>query len=510
MIASADPLELLKTATFDTRTETTSYTYDAVAGDHKRRAPRQRVQHEDRVLDTRKREKMSATVNDVVRNFNIVSWMVRKHLDYVTQFSFQGKVSKLSKSANKRFNKELEDFMDRWSRREASDAARRHPLRRRTRIAEARKVLDGDFGILKIAGSRSAFTRGRLQGLESDLIKNPSGRNAPRDMADQRWMNGVHLDRFDGAIGYGIHKRARRGTEYLREVPAKNLYLHAHFDSVLRDSQVRGVSAVGGAINNLRDTYEILDYTKARHKIARLFGLAVFRDDDEPLPGTTETDVDGDGKPDSFSVQLEEGPFVLDLNSEDRAEFLENNTNAEETVNLLRFLMQVCILALDLPISMLDERETTFFGGRGALMNYLKSCTQKILDVVELLNDITRWRIGLAILDGELELPAGLMFDDIMWQWVPAGVPWWDPAKEVKGFGMALGACLTNFDDVIREVYGGRHNFEENLEINAGYWDMAKAAGFPLTIPGVTNTASDELNQQIIETVEDRENANAA
>lgn len=454
-----------------------SFSYDAVESSNgKRKIRSTRVKHEDAVLHQRKREQLTASVQDVIRNFQIVSWMCRKHLDYVTTFSFK------AKTRNTKFNRELEAFIDKKSDRHSFHVSRRHPLRRFSRIAEGRRVLDGDFGVLKVAGPSAR--RGKVQGIESDLIKDPE-----KTGDDDRWINGIRVSpTTNETLSYGLHRRVvskgSSSTEFSRVVPSRNMYLHANYDSTFRHDQVRGTSAFAAAWATLQDSHEILDYAKTRHKIARMFGLVIKSDDPDQ---TFERNDPEKSLPES---NLSEGRLVLDLRTEDDAQFLENKTNEQETVALLRFLMQLACLALDLPISMLDERDTTFFGGRGALVQYIHSCNAKRADVRDMLNDWARWRIGLGVLDGDLELPSSIEFDDIVWDWRPCGIPWWDPVKEVNGYGMAVAACFTNFDAVIQEVYGGRSTVEENIRENAKAFDLAEKLGFPITLPGGTSVAT--------------------
>lgn len=469
----------------------TSFGYEAVDDNRgKRKVRSSRVQQEDAVLSQRKREQLTASMHDAIRNFQIVSWMCRKHLDYVTTFSFKAKVKD-----NDDFNKELEAFIDRKTNRHNFHVSRRHPLRRFLRIAEGRRVLDGDFGMLKVGGATNR--RGKVQGIESDLIKDPP---KPKVKDDERWINGVKIGPITGeSLAYGLHRRKLgktvSSTEYVKQVSSRHMYLHANYDSTFRHDQVRGTSAFAATWATLQDGHEILGYEKTRHKIARMFGL-VLKSDDENQTFIESLTADNDGATVKLpKTDLEEGRLILDLKENDDAKFLENKTNVEETVALLRFLMQMACLALDLPISMLDERDTTFFGGRGALVQYIHGCNAKRNDVKDLLNDWGQWQIGLGVLDGELELPPGLDFDDIKYEWRPCGIPWWDPVKEVNGYGQAVAACFTNFDAVIQEVYGGRSTVEENIRENAKAFKLAEELKFPIRLPGGANLAEKPSNE---------------
>lgn len=479
--------------------------YEAVESNTKRREPRTRTRSEDRVLWGNKKKTLIATVRDTVRNFNVVAWMCRKHLDYVTTFSFRCQIP-----SEDELSATVEDFIAKWSRKESYHVAGRHPLRRFMRIAEGRRILDGDFGLLRLAAPRSF---GMIKGIESELIKTPPKIN-PNDV----WIDGVKLTSTGRARRYGIYRRkpGTDSTQFQREVNARDLYLHAYYDAVFRDDMIRGISPFAAALNTLRDTHEILDYAKAKMKVAQMFGLVLKR---EPKTAINSQEADANKDDMIDEINFDDGPQLLDMDIDESAEFLENKTNASEMVDTLQFLMQLSILALDLPITQFDERKSTFFGGRAALMQYLYSTNNKRLDVRDLLDWQTRWRLGLAISEGELILPAGLTFEDLMrWcVWMPAGVPFWDPSKEVAGFSAAIASGLSNFEDVVAEIHGGRASVFDNIERNAKVLKFAREQGFPLTLAGVgqpldggmenasdSNTGSDDDTGQLPDTtVED-------
>jgi capsid protein len=38
------------------------------------------------------------------------------------------------------------------------------------------------------------------------------------------------------------------------------------------------------------------------------------------------------------------------------------------------------------------------------------------------------------IIEGRLTLPDGMTVNDLVFEWAPAGIPWWKPDEEAKGF----------------------------------------------------------------------------
>lgn len=466
-------------------------TYKAVESSNRRKSPKLRTSSEDHHLDRKKRRKMSATTRDAIRNFALAGWVVRKHLDYVTKFTFR------SMCRDEGLNREIQDRVKEKSKARNCHASRRHPLRRIMRMGEARRVIDGDIALVKIGGGGN---RGMLDTLEGDRIVD---KNEARKLFPGNWVNGVRVNANGVATHYAVCDREKNQLRHGRVISARNTYLHAYWDSTLRFDQVRGVSPISSALNDLRDLAEGVDLTKALMKVHQMFGLKVTQTHLDGMPEDDAGDDDeGEGESEESStsdklVDLSGGPFELDLSEVPGmdAEFLTSNHPSPNLIQFLRLIIEIALKSIDCPYSFFDESHTNFFGSRGALMHYLRSCSNKIADNLDLLNWITRWWLGLWVFDGDLVLPRNMDFSDLCWKWVPDGVPWWDPSKEVRGNAMAIGAHLDNWERVTlatgTDVY-------ENIAINAKVMKAAKDAGVPVLLPGVSPAAD------LIEALEDK------
>ena len=446
-----------------------SGSYDATEDKGRRRPRRTRVKSEDSIATERKRNILSATTQDLSRNFAVAAWAIRKHLDFVSRFKFQSKLD------DDGFNDALEAAIKNASKRFNFDASRRHSLRSATRLAETCRVKEGDVGWLKL---RSGRDRGHIQAIESSRIYMPRNANlqSPED-----WVNGVRVNPATGeSLEYGICDRdIRTGRLTLRRrVPARNMLLHAFYE---RYDQVRGVSPVAAGLNWFQDTYEGFEYAQAKMKVGQLFGLVVKQDSDVGLfPNRTSAtiDADGDGVDDSaHEVDLSSGIFNLDLDPGEDAQILESKNPSTETTSFLKLMIHVALKSLDIPYSFFDESFTNFYGSRGGLIQYLKSCQDKIESLQQFLDEWTMWRIGLLVNDGEISLPSGVSFSDLRWSWVPDGIPWWDPVKEVRGQSMAVAAGFDNPYNVCNTV---GTSFEENIKMTAKAQRFAESHGVPL------------------------------
>lgn len=414
----------------------TGFSYDAVSNKGRRRPPHGRLRNEDVELSPSDRRKLVATTRDLQRNFAIAAWAIRKHLDYVSSFTFQ------SRTADPALNQRIEELMAWWALPWNCDVASRHPLRRLIRLLEARKTVDGDAFLLKLSS-------GMIQAIEGDRVRTPTS-NLPAGFDASTWAHGVKVTPSGRAMAFAICDRLQTGSGfvYRTTIPARHILHHASFD---RFDQVRGVSPIAAALNSFQDVYESVDYALMRAKVSQLFALAFYRDSDTSLG---ELAGEGEGQTEPYKIDFGKGPQVLDLEPGDKAEFLESQQPSSEFQNFMQVMISVCLKSLDIPYSFYSEDFTNFYGSRGAVMQYLKSCESKREDLKLILDQLTRWRLGLFVQDGELELPNGMTTEQLKWDWVPAGVPWWDPAKEIRGDQMAVAAGFDTRTDIIRRRTG--------------------------------------------------------
>lgn len=456
----------------------TASSYDATDDRGRRRMVSTSTMSEDNHANQRQRQSLTATGRDLARNYAVASWSIRKHLDFVSTFRFQ------AKTPDRGYNAYLEAHVARRNAKDSFDVAGRHNHRRGVRLAEACRTIDGDVFWLKLAPPKGNPWRGKIQAIEGDRVRNPS--EWAGGMNPLEWVNGVKVDPKTGrSTQYAICDRVNRSRFQLqRTVPAANIIPLAAYG--FRYDQVRGVSPLAAALNYFRDTQEGIEYALAKVKIAQLFGLKIFRQTDTTLTGpytaAPTVDADGDDEADSgYEVNLNRGPFMLELEPGDNADILESKNPSAETVNFINQIIAASLKALDIPFSFYDESFSTFHGSRGGLIQYLHGAKQKRDDLIEFQDEHQAWRLGLDVEDGELELPSGKDFDYLRWEFIPNGIPFWDTAKENRGAAMGVAAGFTSPQRVCHE---SGTTFEENIDAIAQAMDYAAAArdgkGVPL------------------------------
>ncbi len=472
---------------------TKAFSYDAINPRGKRRNPGSRTPREDYYQKGTDRNKAQANAADLARNLSLCSWMVRRHLDYVSQFSFHSRIvagPKITQEQADALNTQIETLMKEDGRPAGADVAGKFGREKLFRLAEARRVLDGDMLLVKLDD-------GRLQGIRSDLIKDPEKKED-----GEEWINGVLVTGVGRALSYAINvRKGYTDDKPDRRIDATNVIHYGFFDNFAAD-QVRGISPLIAALNPLRDAYENFDYALAKSKVSQLFAMAVYRNaaesmgytydenetpEDDQTPTTAEA-AEGEAeakKGPRYKIDFGKGPIFLDLEEGDNAKILESNTPSTEFQAFMTLIIQVALKALDIPFSFYDESHTNFFGSRAAWLHYERSCRDKRDDQLEMRRNYTVWKYRTWIRDGRLSLPLGVTISDLTFEWQARGMPWWDPAKEVAGHAAAV-SC--GFDTPQRICKQADTDFYENIDQIAEAMAYAKSKGVELkfNVPAVT------------------------
>jgi capsid protein len=419
--------------------------YDAIQTKGRRRQIALDTRSEDRLLFPIDRDMLVSNTRHMRRNSAIVAYAIRKHLDYVSSFTFQ------CRSGNPEVDRDIESFMQWYSRPLNCDVSGRFSLQRIIRMLEAGATVDGDEFLLK-------FTDGRIQLIEGDRVRTPTTLGeewlqSPPDL--EGFVHGVQITPTGKPLAYAVCDRNALGYGFTLNqiIQAKYVYHHGYFD---RYDQVRGISPLSSALNTFFDLYEATEYALAKMKLSQLFALKF----QHAAAGDEVTDADGELRFDFGS-----GPQMLELEPDEDASFLESSQPSNEFQSFFDAGIQVGLKALDIPFSFFDESHASFTGARLALLQYEQSCDSKRANLQQILNQLTVWRIQLAIADGDIVLPDLMTdadgnqvtspvkgIDDIEFEWIPTGLPWLDPLKEVTADTMAVQSGFKSRQMICKEA----------------------------------------------------------
>ena len=451
--------------------------YDAINPKGRRKSVSNQIRSEDQVLNANRRNQMTAQAMDLHRNAGLAAWAIRQHLNYVTLFDLY------FSTPDKNLNEDLATLIERDNKRENCDVGGRHSWSRFRRLAEVRKMLDGDVGVARL---RSGY----IQGVEGNTIKNP-GKMYPNSV----WEQGVLLGAGKRAQAYNVQETAN-GKQTDRMISAQNMFLLAAFEG--RFNQVRGISSFSAGMNEFRDFYETVDYARAKVKVEQLIALAITRDKEAVEGGSTlGKRVDGvdDGEEEPVStptqppqVSFGDGPTMLNLDPGESAAFLAAGNPSQQTQEFLRLCIHLALLSCDIPMNFFDPKYVNMSGGRTTWNQYERSCIHKRDDQLDMHNWYTNWRIARYILPtsmggtGEIILPRSLSAADLRYEWVPRGVPWWKPAEELDAELKSVAAGIDTPQKICRRR--GTGDFYKNLEEIKRAQDAAAELGIELKFGG--------------------------
>jgi capsid protein len=430
----------------------TMFGYNAVTNKGRRKAPKTRVQNESKVLSRRDRVKLVATIKDLSRNDPVVGWALRKHLDYVSTFTFQ------AKTKDSEMNKKIEKAWKNWSRKESCDIAKRHNLNNMIRLFESGKAFDGDSALLKIKGFK-------LQGVESDRIGKAG--DIPKSYKNMVNDEGLILDKFGAVSRYMINKRDQSGNlMYQTSVTPSSIIFDGYFQ---RFDQVRGISPMASAVNTFLDVVECNEALLLKCKKHGMFGLAIMSEGSDEsgfneYDGETggESDVDTD----KYDFQMDMG-LKIELDQGDKVDMFESKTPSNEYQDYVTLMLRIALLAFDIPYTFFNSQGSSYSANKQDRAEYELSSTQKRQSNRDALENIAEWVLPELLKDIE-NAPS-----EIDYEFIPQGTPWIDELKEVQATQMRIASGVSNraleckkkgleFTDVVEQL--GRE--EEQIKNN--------------------------------------------
>jgi capsid protein len=430
----------------------TMFGYNAVTNKGRRKAPKTRVQNESKVLSRRDRVKLVATIKDLSRNDPVVGWALRKHLDYVSTFTFQ------AKTKDSEMNKKIEKAWKNWSRKESCDIAKRHNLNNMMRLFESGKAFDGDSALLKIKGFK-------LQGVESDRIGKAG--DIPESYKNVVNDEGLILNKFGAVSRYMINKRDQSGNlMYQTSVTPSSIIFDGYFQ---RFDQVRGISPMASAVNTFLDVVECNEALLLKCKKHGMFGLAIMSEGSDEsgfneYDGETggESDVDTD----KYDFQMDMG-LKIELDQGDSVDMFESKTPSNEYQDYVTLMLRIALLAFDIPYTFFNSQGSSYSANKQDRAEYELSATQKRQSNRDALENIAEWVLPELLKDIE-NAPS-----EIDYEFIPQGTPWIDELKEVQATQMRIASGVSNraleckkkgleFTDVVEQL--GRE--EEQIKNN--------------------------------------------
>jgi len=233
-----------------------------------------------------------------------------------------------------------------------------------------------------------------------------------------------------------------------------------------------------------------------------MFGIAIKRAKEDSVSDFEITDDATNESPTSntsrYNFALSPG-LKLELDPGDSLDTIESKTPASETIRYFELMIQIICLALDIPISFFDSRKSSYSSARQDLLQYIESAKNKRQENLDyILNPITAWKVNtwantIDIETGNpiLELPSGLLARDIKWEWIPVGIPWIDPLKEINADAMAISQGLKSRQLVSTERGLDWWNILDQLE-SEEQEIIKRGVTVQIGMPGAVTTRDEE------------------
>ncbi len=401
----------------------------------------------DRELTVEERQAILSQAREQQGNFSLAGFLLDKHIQYMASYKFQ------CKTKHAEFNHDVEQLFARWKRRHNCDVMGEFSFDELLQMIELHRTTDGDVLVVKHADMK-------LQLIEGDRIRNPLALGVK-----EHWLHGIHADEFGRTIEYAISRRQDTGGfEHERTISRNDAWLLGYRR---RYDQRRGVTPLSPVINQLAGLYKSFDYALAKEQLMQMLGIAVFRGDpDEQL--TSEEKKEEAEETQEFVETLGDSTALLSLERGDDIKSIQSDQPSQNTRHFWEMMIRLTLLSLHIPYSFFDGSKTNFYGAEGELNQYLDSCSNRQIPIIEFLHEMTMWLVTAWVEDGKLALPDDLTLEDVAdcIQWSNAGIPYWVMFRLVKD---ALAAFLCGA--ISPQQFAGM--FGNDLEEN--FIDLKKA-----------------------------------
>lgn len=495
------------------RKETSAFDYEAVQNTNRRKGiPSGQKPHQDVILKRHERKRGERLTNDVLDNYPLAGWMIRRHLDAVSSFYFD-----VDKAAGDN-RKVVMDLLREHGKARNFDAAKRHSRDEAMRLFEMNKVLDGDSLMAKIT-AKSSPRYGSVQLVEGSQITKPSdfpkSWNTTDKFREPRFTDqGLELDSFGGAKSFIVCKYARgqRVLKFDRRVLARNAIYSGYFD---RYQQTRGISPLLCAMNQLLDIKEGMEYILLKIKLHALFGYAITQDaidSADGLPSTSE-DVedecpgeDGVSQADvSREIDISNGPFGLNLIPGENVKTIESETPPESVRDYTGLAIRCALLALDIPYTFFDGRSASFSHIIADRKMYEESIRSKRGKNEEVMEQYLDWKVQMWIDDGDIK---GTTYEELrpLVHVHPRPSPWLDKMSEIQASEREVALGLKSIPTL-----GKERNVDvfAELEKQSEYLKQANELDVPIYVghPGQRSERDNEIDNDIKE-IKERQDEN--
>lgn len=388
--------------------------YDIIRPTRTRRQPTTILWTEDKILNRSFRKTAVATARECLRNGTLAGYALRKHLQFVSNFTFE------CKHPSKRIRNDITEFAADWLAN--IDDTERYDFSELADRVETCRVVDGDV-LISYVGD------GKIQVFEQSELQSPGG-DSPQEYG-KRWIQGVLVGENGRVLGYNI----RRGSNDFF-IPSDRAYLLGYFQYL---NQYRGISPLASGINSFIDIYEATDYALSKAKLSQMVGLLTKHDKLSDVRAAKKI-IEDDLICERRMVHEKIGSELLHLqmDSTDAAEFLTPDTPGGSFQEFITKAIHFALASLDIPYNFFDSSIANFYGNTMSTELFLDTIHKKQNSWIVLMNRLFKWTLADAVYDGKVSL-FGTDFETVLknCRFIGAHYPISELFKNVDGVAKA-------------------------------------------------------------------------
>jgi len=334
-------------------------------------------------------------------------------------------------TGNEDLDKQISDLWHKWS--EYPEITRQMDFCELQQEVIDSTLTFGDIGVV--------FTKGGyLQVIEGDRIS--SSTYVSSEASNNK--NGVIVGKKGQPVFYEIADRINGALTNFTQVPAKSFCL---FYKRMRPNQYRGVPELAPCVNSLQDIKEYESIEMISAKVSASLSAVIKRNDSvqfELANRLEENLQDEVGRLERF----EAGKFHYLEPNEDIQTISSSGRPNVDGIDFCMYHLRKVGAAVGIPVEMIMSTigESSFSASQGLILQYQAAIEENQRRLVYFLNKIYKWKLGLWISEGKINIPADVDVTRVRWQ-KPA-FRWVNKAAQVRADSTYVSMGAQSLDDI--------------------------------------------------------------
>ena len=368
----------------------------------------------------------------------------------------------------------------------APEVTKQHDWPSAQRILARSWLRDGEVFSQLVSGMIPGLNHGTrvpfsIEMLEADFVPMEMQATAPTQI-----VQGVEINAWGAPTSYHVYKSnplesgsMLTGAGQTKRIPAERML---HIKNTHRIRQMRGVSVFASVLNRFDDLKDYEESERIAAKIAA--SMAAYIKKGSP----DQYEPDSDAAP--RGMKFRPGMVFDDLKPGEEIGMIDTNRPNPNLETYRNGQMKAIAAGAGPTFSSIARTyDGTYSSQRQELVEgYVIYGTLSSEFIGRIVRPVYVQFVAAAVASGVLKIPAGVKLDTLNdAAYMPPSMPWIDPLKEVKAWGMLEDRCYASGPEVIRKRGG---NPIDTLEQQARWLREKEANNIPVNaeIPPVADT----------------------